>query len=140
MATNMQLDIVSAETEIFSGTVNAVFAPAIVGDVGIYPQHTPLVTRLKPGELKIEIEGEEDKYIYVSGGMLEVQPDVVTVLSDTAIRAEDLDENMALEAKQHAEELLKDKQSEVDSARALAELAEAAAQLRMIEKFRRGKA
>ncbi|MFK8027229.1 MAG: F0F1 ATP synthase subunit epsilon [Gammaproteobacteria bacterium] len=139
MATNMQLDIVSAETEIFSGTVNAVFAPAIVGDVGIYPQHTPLVTRLKPGELKIEVEGEEDRYIYVSGGMIEVQPDVVTVLSDTAIRAEDLDENMALEAKQHAEELLKDKQSEVDSARALAELAEAAAQLRMIEKFRRGK-
>ncbi len=140
MATNMQLDIVSAETKIFSGTVNAVFAPAIMGDVGIYPQHTPLVTRLKPGELKIEIEGEEDKYIYVSGGMLEVQPDVVTVLSDTAIRAEDLDENMVLEAKQHAEELLKDKQSEVDSARALAELAETAAQLRMIEKFRRGKA
>ena len=139
MATNMQLDIVSAETEIFSGTVSAVFAPAIVGDVGIYPQHTPLVTRLKPGELKIEVEGEEDRYIYVSGGMIEVQPDVVTVLSDTAIRAEDLDENMALEAKQHAEELLKDKQSEVDSARALAELAEAAAQLRMIEKFRRGK-
>ncbi len=139
MANSMQLDIVSAEIEIFSGSVNAVFAPAIVGDVGIYPQHTPLVTRLKPGELKIEVEGEEDRYIYVSGGMLEVQPDVVTVLSDTAIRAEDLDENMALQAKQHAEELLKDKQSEVDSARALAELAEAAAQLRMIEKFRKGK-
>lgn len=139
MTNSMQLDIVSAETEIFSGSVSAVFAPAIVGDVGIYPQHTPLVTRLKPGELKIEVEGEEDRYIYVSGGMLEVQPDVVTVLSDTAIRAEDLDENMALQAKQHAEELLKDKQSEVDSARALAELAEAAAQLRMIEKFRKGK-
>jgi len=139
MATTMQLDIVSAETEIFSGTVNAVFAPAIVGDVGIYPQHTPLVTRLKPGELKIEVDGEEDRFIFVSGGMLEVQPDVVTVLSDTAIRAEDLDETMALEAKQHAEELLKDKKSEVDSARALAELAEAAAQLRMIEKFRKGK-
>lgn len=139
MTNSMQLDIVSAETEIFSGSVSAVFAPAIVGDVGIYPQHTPLVTRLKPGELKIEVEGEDDRYIYVSGGMLEVQPDVVTVLSDTAIRAEDLDENMALQAKQHAEELLKDKQSEVDSARALAELAEAAAQLRMIEKFRKGK-
>jgi F-type H+-transporting ATPase subunit epsilon len=135
----MQLDIVSAESEIFSGTVNAVFAPAIVGDVGIYPQHTPLVTRLKPGELKIEVDGEEDRFIFVSGGMLEIQPDVVTVLSDTAIRAEDLDEAMALEAKQHAEDLLKDKKSEVDSARALAELAEAAAQLRMIEKFRKGK-
>jgi len=139
MATTMQLDIVSAESEIFSGTVNAVFAPAIVGDVGIYPQHTPLVTRLKPGELKIEVDGEEDRFIFVSGGMLEIQPDVVTVLSDTAIRAEDLDEAMALEAKQHAEDLLKDKKSEVDSARALAELAEAAAQLRMIEKFRKGK-
>lgn len=138
MSNTMQLDIVSAETEIFSGTVNAVFAPAIIGDVGIYPQHTPLVTRLKPGELKIEVDGEEDHYIYVSGGMLEVQPDVVTVLSDTAIRAEDLDENMAMEAKQKAEEMLSDKQSEIDSARALAELAEAAAQLRMIEKLRKG--
>ena len=138
MSNTMQLDIVSAETEIFSGTVNAVFAPAIIGDVGIYPQHTPLVTRLKPGELKIEMDGEEDHYIYVSGGMLEVQPDVVTVLSDTAIRAEDLDENMAMEAKQKAEEMLSDKQSEIDSARALAELAEAAAQLRMIEKLRKG--
>ncbi len=139
MANSMHLDIVSAETEIFSGTVNAVIAPAIVGDVGIFPQHTPLITRLKPGELKIEIEGEEDRFIYVSGGMLEVQPDVVTVLSDTAIRAEDLDESMALEAKQKAEESLKDKQSEIDSARALAELAEAAAQLRLIEKMRRSR-
>lgn len=139
MANTIQLDIVSAESEIFSGTVNAVFAPGIIGDVGIYPQHTPLVTRLKPGELKIEVEGEEDQFIYVSGGMFEIQPDVVTVLSDTAVRAEDLDENMALEAKQHAEELLKDKGAEVDSARALSELAEAAAQLRMIEKFRKGK-
>ena len=139
MAATMHLDIVSAESEIYSGTVNAVIAPAIMGDVGIYPKHTPLVTRLKPGELKIEIDGEEDQYIYVSGGMLEVQPDVVTVLSDTAIRAEDLDENMALQAKQQAEESLADKQSDIDSARALAELAESAAQLRMIEKIRKGK-
>lgn len=139
MANTIHLDIVSAESEIFSGTVNAVIAPAIMGDVGIYPQHTPLVTRLKPGEVKIEIEGEEDQYIYVSGGMLEVQPDVVTVLSDTAMRAEDLDENMALQAKQQAEESLADKQSDIDSARALAELAESAAQLRMIEKLRNTK-
>ncbi len=138
MAT-MRLDIVSAEAEIYSGTVNAVFAPAIVGDVGIYPQHTPLVTRLKPGEVKIEIDGEEDQYIYVSGGMLEVQPDVVTVLSDTAIRAEDLDESMALEARQQAEESLADRQTDIDSARALAELAESAAQLRMIDKLRKMK-
>ena len=133
----MQLDIVSAESEIYSGTVNAVFAPAVMGDVGIYPKHTPLVTRLKPGELKIQVDGEEDQYIYVSGGLLEVQPDVVTVLSDTAIRAEDLDESMALEAKQKAEESLADQQSDIDSARALAELAESAAQLRMIEKLRK---
>ena len=92
----IQLEIVSAESEIFSGTVNAVIAPAIMGDVRIYPKHTPLVTQLKPGELKIEIDGEEDQYIFVSGGLLEVQPDVVTVLSDTAVRAEDLDENLAL--------------------------------------------
>lgn len=138
MAT-MQLDIVSAESEIFSGEVNAVIAPAIMGDVGIYPQHTPLVTQLKPGELKVEIDGEEDQYIYVSGGMLEVQPDIVTVLSDTAIRAEDLDESMALEAKQRAEESLADKQADIDSARALAELAEANARLRMIEKIRKGR-
>lgn len=137
MAATMHLDIVSAESEIFSGTVNVVVAPAIMGDVGIHPQHTPLVTRLKPGEVKIEIEGEEDQFIYVSGGMLEVQPDVVTVLSDTAMRAEDLDENLVLEAKQKAEESLADRQSDIDSARALAELAETAAQLRMIEKLRK---
>ena len=136
----MQLDIVSAESEIFSGRVNAVFAPAIMGDVGIYPKHTPLVTRLKPGELKIEIDGQEAQHIYVSGGMLEVQPDIVTVLSDTAVRAEDLDENLALEAKQKAEETLADKQADIDSARALAELAEANARLRMIDKVRKGRA
>ena len=139
MAT-MQLDIVSAESEIFSGRVSAVFAPAIMGDVGIYPQHTPLVTRLKPGELKIQIDGQQDQHIYVSGGMLEVQPDIVTVLSDTAVRAEDLDENLALEAKQKAEEMLADKQADIDSARALAELAEANARLRMIDKIRKGRA
>ena len=138
--TTMQLDIVSAESEIFSGRVNAVFAPAIMGDVGIYPKHTPLVTRLKPGELKIEIDGQEAQHIYVSGGMLEVQPDIVTVLSDTAVRAEDLDENLALEAKQKAEETLADKQADIDSARALAELAEANARLRMIDKIRKGRA
>ncbi len=137
MAHTMRLDIVSAESEIFSGTVNAVFAPAVMGDVGIYPKHTPLVTRLKPGEVKIQVEGEEDQYIYVSGGMLEVQPDVVTVLSDTAIRADDLDESLVLQAKQQAEESLADRQSDIDSARALAELAETAAQLRMIEKLRK---
>ena len=133
----IQLEIVSAESEIFSGTVNAVIAPAIMGDVGIYPKHTPLVTQLKPGEIKIEIDGEEDQYIFVSGGLLEVQPDLVTVLSDTAIRAEDLDESLALEAQSKAKEALSEKSGKIDSARALAELAEATARLRLIEQMRK---
>jgi len=137
MAMTMHLDVVSAEKELFSGTINAVFAPAQMGDVGIYPRHTPLVTGLRPGELKIEIEGEEDQYLYVSGGILEVQPHVVTVLSDTAIRAEDLDEAKALEAKQRAEDALKDQQGDFDAAKAQAELVRAAEQLRMIERMRK---
>ena len=137
MAMTMHLDVVSAEKELFSGTINAVFAPAQMGDVGIYPRHTPLVTGLRPGELKIEIEGQEDQYLYVSGGILEVQPHVVTVLSDTAIRAEDLDEAKALEAKQRAEEALKDKKGDFDAAKAQAELVRAAEQLRMIERMRK---
>lgn len=137
MANTMHLDVVSAEKELFSGTINAVFAPAQMGDVGIYPRHTPLVTGLRPGELKIEIEGEEDQYLYVSGGILEVQPGVVTVLSDTAIRAEDLDEAKALEAKQRAEEALKDQAGDFDAAKAQADLVRAAEQLRMIERMRK---
>ncbi len=133
----MHLDVVSAEKELFSGTINAVFAPAQMGDVGIYPRHTPLVTGLRPGELKIEIDGQEDQYLYVSGGILEVQPHVVTVLSDTAIRAEDLDEAKALEAKQRAEEALKDQKGDFDAAKAQAELIRAAEQLRMIERMRK---
>lgn len=132
----MQLDVVSAEKEIFSGTVSAVFAPAVMGDVGIYPRHAPLVTTLKPGELKIEIEGQEDQYLYVSGGILEVQPQVVTILSDTAIRAEDLDEAKAMQAKQRAEDMLQDQQGDFDAAKAKAELARAAEQLRMIKRMR----
>lgn len=132
----MRLEVVSAEMELFSGTVNAIFAPAIMGEVGIYPMHTPLVTQLKAGEVKIEIDGEEDQFLFVSGGLLEVQPDVVTILSDTAARAEDLDESMALEAKQKAEESLSDSHADMDSARAMAELAEANARLRMIQKIR----
>lgn len=139
MSSTLHLEVVSAEQAIFSGDVSAVFAPAIMGDVGIYPKHTPLITQLKPGELKIEVEGKDDLFIYLSGGMLEVQPDVVTILSDTAIRADDLDEAKALQAKQQAEDALKDKKADIDSAQALAELAEAAAQLRMIEKIRKGR-
>ena len=133
----IHLDVVSAEKELFSGTISAVFAPAVMGDVGIYPRHTPLVTSLRPGELKIEIEGHEDQYLYVSGGILEVQPHVVTVLSDTAIRAEDLDEAQALEAKQRAEEALKDQKGDFDAAKAQAELVRVAEQLRMIERMRK---
>ena len=139
MSATLHLEVVSAEQQIYSGEVNAVFAPAIMGDVGIYPKHTPLITQLKPGELKIEVDGQEDLFIYLSGGMLEVQPDIVTILSDTAIRADDLDEAKAMEAKQQAEEALADKKADIDSAKALAELAEAAAQLRMIEKIRKGR-
>lgn len=137
MAMTMHLDVVSAEKELFSGTVSAVFAPAIMGDVGIYPRHAPLVTSLRPGELKIEIEGQEDQYLYVSGGILEVQPHIVTVLSDTAIRVEDLDEAEALQAKQRAEDILKDQKSDFDAAKARAELARAAEQLRMIKRMRK---
>lgn len=136
MAMTMHLDVVSAEKELFSGPISAVFAPAIMGDVGIYPRHTPLVTSLRPGELKIETEGKEDQYLYVSGGILEVQPHVVTVLSDTAIRAEDLDEAEAMQAKQRAENALKDQKSDFDAAKARAELARAAEQLRMIKRMR----
>ena len=135
--TTMHLDVVSAEKELFSGTISSVFAPAQMGAVGIYPRHTPLVTGVRPGELKIEIEGEEDQYLYVSGGILEVQPGVVTVLSDTAIRAEDLDEAKAMEAKQRAEEALKDQQGDFDAAKAQAELVRATEQLRMIERMRK---
>lgn len=137
MALTLHLDVVSAEKELFSGTISAVFAPAVMGDVGIYPRHTPLVTTLRPGELKIEIEGKEDQYLYVSGGILEVQPHVVTVLSDTAIRAEDLDEAKAREAKQRAEDALRDQKGDFDAAKAQAELVRAAEQLRMIERMRK---
>ncbi len=136
MALTFHLDIVSAEQEIFSGAVNMVVAPAEMGDVGILARHSPLLTRLKPGEVKIIKDGQDDQYIYVSGGILEVQPHVVTVLSDTAIRAKDLDEERALEMKRRAEEALANRQSEFEEAKALAELAQVAAQLRMLQKRR----
>ena len=136
MAMTMHLDIVSAETELFSGVAEVVVAPAVMGEVGIYPRHTPLLTPLKPGEIHITKQGGEEEYIYVSGGMMEVQPHTVTILSDTAVRARDLDEAAALEAKQSAEALLKDKSADMDMAEAQAKLAEAVAQLQMIQKLR----
>ena len=136
MALTLHVDIVSAEEEIFSGTAMMVFAPAVMGEVGIAPRHAPMVTRLKPGQVRVQT-GDDEQQFYVSGGMLEVQPHVVTILADTAVRADDLDEAMARDAMRRAEEALATKAEEIDEARALAELAEAAAQLRLIEELRK---
>ena len=133
----MHLDIVSAEEEIFSGNVKNIIASAIMGEVGIYPKHTPMITPLKPGEVKIITEENEEKLFFISGGVIEVQPDVVTVLADTAIRGKDLDEAKAIESKKRAEEALADKSDNIDAAKALAELAQAAAQLKMIDAMRK---
>ena len=136
MSMTIHIHIVSAESEIFSGTANMVFAPAEMGEVGIAPRHTPLLTRLKPGEVRVQMEGQDEQFFYVSGGMLEIQPHVVTVLADTAIRASDLDEAAAIKAKERAERAMDDKQSDFDYAKAQAELAEAVAQLRTINSIR----
>lgn len=136
MAMTIHVDIVSAEAEIFSGTANMVFAPAEMGELGIAPRHTPLLTRLKAGEVRVQMEGQEEQFFYVSGGMLEIQPHVVTVLADTAMRAADLDEAAALRVKERAEKAMADKQSDFDYARAQAELAEAVAQLRTLQHIR----
>lgn len=136
MAMTFHVDIVSAEAEIFSGPATMVYAPAEMGEVGIAPRHSPLLTRLKPGAVRVQtLEGEELSF-FVSGGMLEIQPHVVTVLADTVIRADDLDEAQALEAKERAEKILGDKQVDVDYARAQAELAQSMAQLQAIQKLR----
>ncbi len=135
MAMTMHVDIVSAEEEIYSGTVEMLFAPTANGEVGILPRHTQLIARMKPGEVRIRM-GDDEQMFYVSGGVLEVQPNVVTVLADTAIRARDLDEAQALEAKQRAESAMQNKKADMDYARAQAELIEAVAQLRTIQKIR----
>lgn len=137
MAMTMHVDIVSAEHELFSGTAEVVVAPAVNGEVGIYPRHTQMITPLKPGEVRIIKQGGEEESIYVSGGILEVQPHVVTILSDTAVRASDLDEAAAMEAKQRAEQALKDKTGDMEEAEALAQLAESVAQLQLIQKLRK---
>jgi len=137
MAMTIHVDIVSAEAEIYSGTANMVFAPAEMGEVGIAPRHTPLLTRLKPGEVRVQVEGQEELYFYVSGGMLEIQPHVVTVLADTALRAKDLDEAAALKVKERAEKAMADKASDFDYAKAQSELAEAVAQLHAIQRLRK---
>jgi F-type H+-transporting ATPase subunit epsilon len=137
MAMTIHVDIVSAEAQIFSGLAEMVVAPAIQGDVGILPRHAPFLTPLRPGEVRVKISRDQEEPFYVSGGMLEVQPHVVTILSDTAMRAHDLDEEAAMAAKQRAEKLLQDRQAAFDYAKAQAELAEAVAQLRAIERLRK---
>ena len=136
MANTIRVDIVSAERELFSGEATMVFAPAVQGEVGIAPRHTPLLTPLNAGDVRVQTESGEETIIYVSGGMLEVQPHIVTVLSDTALRAEDIDEEAALKAKEEAERALADRQADIDEARARAELVQAAAQLAALRKLR----
>jgi F-type H+-transporting ATPase subunit epsilon len=138
MAMTIHVDIVSAETSLFSGTAEFVAVPGEQGELGIYPRHTPLLTKLKPGAVRIKKpDVAEEELIFVSGGVLEVQPHVVTILSDTAIRGHDLDEAAALEAKRAAEDAMKDKSAAMDLAKAQAELAEAVAQLAAIQKLRK---
>ncbi len=136
MAMTIHVDIVSAEEAIFSGPAEMIFASGVMGDLGIMPRHAPLLTQLKPGEVRLKKEGGEEEFYYISGGMLEIQPNVVTVLADTVVRARDLDEAAALEAKERAEQALRDKSSEFEYARAQTELAEAMAQLQAIKKLR----
>ena len=137
MAMTMHVDIVSAENEIYSDTVIECYAPAEMGEVGIHPRHTPMLTKLKPGDVRVVTQEGETLHFFVSGGILEVQPHVVTILSDTAMRAADIDEAAALEAKAKAEAAMKEHSSEMDFARAKAELAEAAAMIESIKKARK---
>lgn len=137
MANTIKVDIVSAEEQIFSGEAEMVYAPAIMGEVGIAPRHTPLISPLKPGEIRLDMGGGKEEFFFISGGILEVQPHLVTVLSDTAIRANDLDEAAAMEAKKRAEAALEDQQSDLDVAKARAEIAAAAAQIAAIQKWRK---
>jgi F-type H+-transporting ATPase subunit epsilon len=138
MAMTVHVDVVSAEEAIYSGLAEMVAVPGQAGELGIYPGHAPLLTRIKPGSVRIKVPNQdEEELIYVSGGILEVQPGVITVLADTAIRGVDLDEARALEAKQAAEEAMRDKASDIDYAQAQAELAEAIAQLQAIQRLRK---
>jgi F-type H+-transporting ATPase subunit epsilon len=136
-APTIHVDIVSAEGELFSGAATMVFAAASQGDLGIYPRHAPLLTLLKPGEVRVRTPDGEEHHFFVGGGALEVQPSKVTVLADTALRAKDIDEAAALAAKQRAEDALRDKASHISIAEAQAELARAAAQLKLLERLRK---
>jgi len=137
MTTTVQVDIVSAEQEIFSGVAEMVFAPAELGEIGITPGHAPLISKLNPGEVRVKVSEKETQAYFVSGGLLEVQPHLVTVLADTAMRAKDIDEAAALQAKTAAEEALNDKSGTVDYATAQSQLAQAMMQLRTLDRLRK---
>lgn len=137
MTMTVHVDIVSAEKEIFSGVAEMIFAPAELGEVGISPRHAPLITRLNPGEVRVKKSATESFTFYISGGLLEVQPHMVTILADTAVRAKDIDEAAALDAKARAEEALADKSGKVDYATAQAQLAQAILQLRALDRLRK---
>ena len=138
MAATMHVDVVSAEEQIFSGEAEFVVLPGEAGELGIYPRHTPLITRIKPGTVRVKVAGQTaEELIFVAGGILEIQPGVVTVLADTAIRGHDLDEAKALDAKKRAEEAMQNKTGKLEIARAQSELAEAMAQIQAIQRLRR---
>ena len=137
MTMTVHVDIVSAEKEIFSGLAEMVFAPAELGEVGISPRHAPLISKLKPGEVRVKVSDKEIYPFYVSGGMLEIQPHLITILADTAIRAKDIDEAAAIEAKARAEEALEDKSGKIDFATAQAQLQQAVMQLRTLDRLRK---
>jgi F-type H+-transporting ATPase subunit epsilon len=140
MANTVHIDVVSAEASIFSGEAEFVVAPASAGEVGLFPNHAPMITTIKPGGLRIKQANEaEETLIFISGGLLEVQPGVITVLADTAVRGHDLDEAKAIAAKEAAEEALRNRTSDIDYATAQAELSEAVAQIQTIERLRKNK-
>ena len=135
----IHVDIVSAEGEIFSGAASMVFAPGSQGELGIAPRHAPLLTLLKPGEVRVQTADGQEQHFFVGGGALEVQPSKVTVLADTALRAKDLDENAALAAKQRAEEMLAKATDKIGEAEAMKEIVRMAEQVKMIQRLRKGK-
>ncbi len=137
MAGTIRVDIVSPEGLLFSGEANMVFAPAVEGEIGIAPRHAPLLTTLRAGEVRVQVQGQEEQSFYVGGGALEIQPHHVSVLADTAARARDLDEAAAQAAKHRAEEAVRNNKDKIDIAEAQAELARAMAQLRAIERLRK---
>ncbi len=138
MANTVHIDVVSAEASIFAGEAEFIVVPASAGEVGIYPHHAPMVTTIKPGALRIKTaDNGEETLIFISGGLLEVQPGLITVLADTAVRGHDLDEAKAIAAKTAAEEAIRNRTSDMDYARAQAELSEAVAQIQAIERLRK---